>query len=271
MSFVDKIKRSFKKKRVRIPVLILFLFFVGTFLWRACNSEVLVASKTYLLARSSNLAPIRIEGKEPNLLAFESDLLTQIAIDEKLKINILTVSTLDLFRPLDEEYYDAILVTIEPDPLMKEKYYISQPLLNVGPILLVPSSSNIHSLEELEGKGIGVGIESTSPLVFRFSQKDLVLVSYPHLISALEDLDKGIIGGVIIDPVLGYTYTEGFYKNRLKVATAPLTDLAIRVVARDTREGKYLIEHFDQGLKKIKDTGQYKELIKKWELIEPLK
>lgn len=264
MSFTDKLKQLAAKRQFRIFFFVFLALLFLLILWRSCSGPERFNSKTYHIARSANLSPLKMEGKEPNLLAFESDLIQEIAKEEKLKILLYTVSYTNLFDPLNKDEYDGALMVLDPNSYMKELYYISDPIFYGGPVLIVPESSTVTSLKELQGKGIG--IESGSPLIFKLSQENQLLVSYTSMISALEDLDKGILSGVILDANLAYTYTEGFYKNKLKIATAPLTELGIRLVAKDTSDGKYLVEQFNEGLKKIKENGKFLSLIRKWEL-----
>ena len=261
------IKRLFTRKKVKVYLSIIFLIIIVLFLWRGCRGPLLTPKKTYLIARSENLAPLKMQGKEPNFLAFESDIVAEVAALENLKFRLITVGAINLFDPLNQDYYDAILLALEPDSMMKERYYISDSMFDSGAVLVVPSTSNVTTLKEIQGQGIG--IESGSSLIFKLSQQDLLLVSYSNMISALDDLDRGIIAGVIMDSNLAYVYTNGFYKDRLKVASSPLTNLGVRIVARDTPEEGYFIEHFNEGLKKLRENGRYDELIEKWELIHP--
>ena len=266
MAIFSKLKGLFQKKLIRLLLLLLVLGFLGTFVWRACN-QVENGQKIYIIGRSTNLAPLKFEGKEPNVLAFESDIITSIAQKEKLRIHLATVNDTNLFIALNQEVYDAIIAAVEPTPFMKERYAISEPFFYGGPVLIVREDSTATTLQELQGRGIA--IETGSPMIFKLSQENLLLVSYKNMISALEDLNRGVIEGVILEANLAYTYTGGFYKDKLKVATSPLTDLGLRLIAHKNSSGEYLINHFDKGLKEIEESGDYAKFIDKWELIEP--
>lgn len=261
------LKKFWSKKTFRIFVRFVLPLLVILAVWRACSENGAQHRKNYVIARGTNLSPLKFEGKEPNVMAFESDILSEIARSQKLRISLVTVNDPNLFVPLDQDYYDAILAVVEPNSLMYTRYYISEPILYGGPVLITRANSTATSLKELQGRGIA--IEASSPLIFRLSQDDLLLVSYKNMISALEDLVHGVIDGVIMEANLAYTYTSGFYKNRLKVATPPLTDVGIRLIARDTKEGEYLIEHFNKGLLELESGGAFGDFVKKWELIEP--
>lgn len=266
MGILSKLKGLRKKRWVRILTFLLLLGFLGTFAWRACN-QVEIRQKIFIIARSANLAPLKFEGKEPNVLAFESDVITSVAQQKKLRVHLVTLNVTDLFTPLDQENYDAVIAAVDPNPLMRERYALSEPIFYGGPVLIVREESDVTSLQELQGRGIA--IESGSPMIFKLSQQNLLLVSYQNMISALEDLNRGVIEGVILEANLAYTYTKGFYKDKLKVATSPLTGLGLRLIARKDTSGEFLINQFNEGLKELQESGEYAKFIEKWELIEP--
>src|SRR6476620_8050288 len=121
MGIFSKLKSFFQKKWVRIFLLLLLAGFAGMFIWRACN-VIELRQKIYVIGRSANLAPLKFEGKEPNVLAFESDILTDIGVKEKLRVHLVTLSDTNLFYSLDRGAYDAIIIPVEPTSLMKERY-----------------------------------------------------------------------------------------------------------------------------------------------------
>jgi polar amino acid transport system substrate-binding protein len=59
------------------------------------------------------------------------------------------------------------------------------------------------------------------------------------------------------------------FPGKLKVATPQLIDLGIRLIARKDEQGEHLVEHFNQGLAKVKEEGEYERLFKRWELVSP--
>jgi ABC-type amino acid transport substrate-binding protein len=226
--------------------------------------------RQYHIIRSNNWAPLEFFGKEPNMGAFVDELIYEIAAEEQLQITLSASKELDpqgLFILLDAGQYDAIVVTFSPNTFIKDKYLISNPIYNAGPVLIVSSSSNATSLKDLQGRGIG--IKNGSSLAFEIGRESSMLISYDSMISALEDVDKNIIAGVIMDAELAEIYIHGFYKDRLKIATSPLTDLGLRLVAVRSDEGKLLIQKFNEGLTKAEKDGEFEKLIQKWGLTNP--
>jgi ABC-type amino acid transport substrate-binding protein len=263
MAFFGKL-RQLLKSRILLGIFALFLLLM---LIRACMGPILLISGPYHIAYSINWSPIQLSGKEANLQAFMDELVTTIAEDERLPIRLATFLSGDLLNRLNDEEYDAILLTVSLSPYIKERYEISKPIFIAGPVLVVPASSSVTSLEQLKGKPIGIGKDS--PLSFKLASQypDLLLVTYDNTLNALNELGNQSIYGVIMEAQLAYTYIQVLFNGKLKVATPPLMDLGIRLITHKNERGKYLIEHFDAGLDKLKASGEYTKLLHKWALI----
>lgn len=235
------------------------------FLIRSCANNIILHQRIYYIAQSNNWSPLELYGHEADMSAFISELLTRISEDEKLQLHSSVVGSTDMFAVLQSGQYDAILATFTTNSFLKEQYFISDPIYMAGPVLIVTEDSKIASTKELEGKA--VGIRRGSSWNFKLSQDSaLLLIPYDNMIIALDDLEKNILGGVIMEAELAYVYTKGFYKGILKVATAPLTDLALRLVTKKKKGEEDLILHFNAGLKKLEENGSYEQLITRWSL-----
>lgn len=236
---------------------------------KACTGKGVLENKTYHIARTTSWYPIQLSGKEDNMRGFVDELITEIVQDEKLKADIVAFRNADLFRMLDNDEYDAILLTLTVDSFLKERYAVSDSMFAAGPVLVVAQDSKVTTLEQLKGRPIGVGKDS--PISFRLASlhPDLLLITFENIISALNDLEIGSVAGVIMEAQLAYTYTQALFPGKLKVATEPLIDLGIRLIARKSEHGQYLIQHFNAGLTRQKEDGDYERLLKRWELVSP--
>lgn len=245
------------------------LIILCIFLVRACMGP-LIERKVYYIARSSNWGALGLFGKEPNMSAFIDELLSLIAAKEHFKYYLSVSKTLsgeDIFKLLDSNQYDAILVTFSPVDYLKDKYLISEPIYRAGPVLLVNINSIVHSLKDFNGKPIA--IKQGSAQLYQLRREAGFFVSYDNMINALDDLEKNIIGGVIMEVELAQFYVNGFYKGKIKVATTPLTDIALRLVAKKSKSEEILINKFNEGLQAAEKDGSFKELMTKWNLTTP--
>ena len=232
----------------------------------SCSSNSFAESKIYHIGRDSSWYPLDLRGKEISLVGFANDLLDIISQEQGFRVHTFEVGPSALFDGLDAGNYDGVLSSLTPNFMNQEKYAFSDPFYLVGPVLIVPVSSQAHSLKDMEGRIIG--IESGSLQVFNIPEPpNVVMVPYNTASEALENLDKNVIDGVILDALRAYVSTEGFYAGRLKVVSSPLTNKGLRLITRKDPEHLNLISRFNEGLKAIKNQGTYAELVKKWGLI----
>ncbi len=262
------LRRLVQLKSIRFIAISLGLIFVVLMLVHFCSSSSDSSAKFYRLARSTTWSSLDLSGKEPNMRAFTDELINDIAFSEKLTIRLMTQNQANLLEGLEGKFFDAILMIVTPNAVLTEKYNMSNPVFITGPVLIVAKNSLVKSLTDLEGKSIGVSRNSS--YIFKLNQvANLYLVSYDNMVAALEDVVLGNLSGVVMNAQLAYTYTQAFYKDQLQVVTKPLTDEGIRLLTLWGKPGDYLIEHFNTGLKQLKDTGEYERLINKWDLNNP--
>lgn len=226
------------------------------------------AKDVYTIARDTSWYPMRLMGKEKNLLGFADELLFEIGKSEKFGIQFVTASSNTLFTQLNDKKYDAILTSIPLSSRQKEYYEVSQPIYLTGPVLLVHVNSEVHDLDELENQVIGV--ELGASVVFDLEHyPDLIISPYENILFALENLSNGQIDGVIMGLVPASVYTNSFYRGKLKIATAPMTKQGIRLVTLRTPEGTTLVEEFNEGLESLRSETEYQSLLRKWGLVDP--
>lgn len=245
------------------------LVVAAAFLWlliRVFSSGYSPGVQTYIVARDNTWYPIDLRGRERNMVGFANDLIQEIGSIEGFRVQVFDVGRNGLIDGLNTGRFDAILSTMEPNIVNRKRYAFSQPFYLIGPVLVVPENSSITSLSDLKGKILG--IESSALPSFRIPEApDVVVIPYDTISKALERLDNNTIDAVFMDVLRAYVFTEGFYRGRLKVATLPLTDRGLRLVALNDLNSLLLISQFDDGLQKLKDSGRYGELIEQWGLI----
>lgn len=229
--------------------------------YRACTRS-LVSSHIFRIARPSDWNFLELTGKEKNLQAFTDDLLLMIARAQGLRIEIFSLSERSLLRALDQELYDGIVSYTTPNPVNQQRYIFSEPLYLFGQVLIVGSQSKVTSLNQLQKKLVGIkrGIfASQIPGIY-----GTILTPYDNVGSALSDLDRDRIDGVILDAWSAYVYTQGYYNGKIKVVSEPLTDEGLRLITRQGFIAQEWIEAFNEQLEAFKKDGTYAQLLDKW-------
>lgn len=256
------------KKLVRNAGMSLLIILVLLGIMRACFfSSSRSLSSYYLIARNINWNDFHFSGKEPNVQAFAEELILAASKEAHLRVQFVTANPNTLLEDLRANRYDAVFTFMVPNSLNQEIYYFSDPLYLLGSVLVVNENSDVHTLEEMEGKIVGILSESSS--IYDVEHyPSVIIVTYENINTALNDLANERIDGVILDSWSAHVNTHGFYANKLKVATIPFTRQGLRLATLVETEEEEFIKSLNDGIERVKASGLYQKLIHKWDLYE---
>jgi polar amino acid transport system substrate-binding protein len=212
--------------------------------------------------------PLDFGIRDNNVTAFSTELLTEIGKKEKIPFVKVSVNSSDLMEGLQKGKYEAILSSMRPYIFNRDLFDFSDIYLALGPVLVVPSRSTIHSLQELDGKEIAVLEGSSYDQILEKSQ-GVIIRYYDSIPKALNDILLGTVDGAIIDILSAAAYCRDLYEGELKIATAPLNDEGLRLVVKHQTAAD-MIKGFNAGLAHMKKDGSYAKLLDKWGLQESL-
>ncbi len=202
--------------------------------------------------------------RDDTVSAFSTELLTEIGHIEDLAFVKVTVSWDDLIEGLKGGEYEAILSSMSPYLFNEKEFSFSAIYLPLGPVLVVPANSSIHSMTDLAEKQIAIIGDPSDDLFLR--QIPGVLVRYyPSDAVALNAMINGTIDGALIDVITATAYCNDLYQGSIKIVSDPLTDKGLRLITL-YGQSEDLIKKFDEGLHKMKSDGRYKKLLHKWSL-----
>lgn len=229
---------------------------------RGCSSSHF-HNNLYTIGQDVQWSSLNVMNKERELSAFNLDLLSAIAKQENVKFNLFPIANHALIRLLETKELDGIISSLPPTPINQNSYTFSAPFFPLGPVLITSAKSPLKGWNETAVKIIGV--QSNAQMLLDL-EKDasIQLRLYDNILSALADLDDRRIDGVIFPALPAYIYTNTFYEGKLKIATAPLTDESLRLIALKNERGQQLIDTFNQGLKELQTNGTYHQLLSSW-------
>ncbi len=234
-------------------ILSIFLFLAG------CGIQS--NNGTYKIGIDPTWYPLQMEGKDAQVMAFSNEILQEIAKTEKLELKTTRVSWDNIESGLIKKQYDAMLSSKQPYNFYEKQFGFSDPYLMTGPVLLVPTNASFQGMQGLE---IGV-IERSSDIALLEKTPGIILRTYESIPQMLNDVVAGHIAGGVIHVLMAESYTQDLYQGKLKIATPPLDDEGIRVVTLFSQNND-LINYFNDGLKELKKSGKYLNLLQKWGL-----
>lgn len=268
----DSIKSLFSSRLVKIFASVILLL-LAIIMIRSCSHVEKIHHAPYKIGRDTNWYPIQLLGKEKYLVAFTNDIIAHIGSENSLKFQWFDTSYRSINEGLENGTYDLILTTMRPTVVNQERYLFSEIVFECGPVLIVKQGSKATSLDDMKGQTIGI-LSGLSPVFNAVKMAgahnfNLLVVTYPSIHEAINDLSNNLIDGVIIDAMPAYNLTQGFFAGALKVITPPFTDEGLRFVALRKAHLEDIIQIINTSIDEMHTTGLYKTLITKWNLLDP--
>lgn len=132
--------------------------------------------------------------------------------------------------------------------------------------VIVPADSDIASVEDLEGKHIGVQLGTTGDIIVGDTIKDATAGQYNKAVDAVNDLLNGRVDAVIIDKNPAQVFGEQ-YKDELKLLDGESEAFgfekeyyAIALPKGDTE----LAKKINDALAELKEDGTFDELVSQY-------
>lgn len=209
----------------------------------------------FLCGRDVSWQGISLSNRENQVNAFLDELIAEISFSQKTEMQIQENSPHTLFKDLKEGKKHAVFSSIALTDESKAIFDFSSPILFLGPVLIVRKEDRYNSLKDLEGKKVAV---STADKTFlKVQKKEAVQFKhYDDLHLALQDLSSGKVEAALLPTFQAHTIVPQRFPYSLRIASAPLTEDAIRLVTLKGQEKK-LLTLFNKGLKKLKKAGIY--------------
>lgn len=244
----------------RISKFIVSLFFAFLFLV-GCSGG---SSKHFRIGVDPFWFPLELDGRENQVTAFSTELLTAIGKIEKTPLVKVSVGSDNLLLGLKTKKYEAMLSSMPPYLFNQKEFSFSDLYLQMGPVLVVGATSSIHGLKQLNGREVAIVAGSSHELLLE-KTAGVLIRNFDSIPLALNAIVHGTVDAALIDILPATAYVQDLYQGKLKIVTAPLNDQGLRLITLHN-QAPYLIKAFNAGLKKLKQSGEYDKLLKKWGL-----
>jgi len=207
------------------------------------------------------------QGKPGNYTGFDIELMEAIAEKIGRKAEFQDTSFETIFRDVQQGKFEAVISAATITDEREKAVDFSNPYYLSEQAVLVKEGSSIKSLEELEGKTVGVQQGTTGQELAKEEIGGAEIRPYPEGPDAVNALKSGTVEGVVIDAPVAQNAVEksGGVEIAEKVPTEE--EYGIAVGQGETE----LLEEINQGLKEVQEDGTYKKIYEKWFHLEPPK
>ncbi|MEG1254782.1 ABC transporter permease subunit [Clostridium sp.] len=254
-----------KKKITIVIVFILLITIGGIGIFKNTNKET-NENKKLIVAMSGTYYPFTFSSGD-KVEGFDVDVWKEIGKRLGYDIEFKTASFSGLFGMLDSGKANTISNQITVTPERQEKYYFADPYVYSGAQIVVQkgNSKGINSVEDLDGKTIGVDLGSNYEQIVK--EKDINqtidIVTYQSTDAAFNDLLLGRIDGVVIDKISALV-TINEKGLELELAGEPIEEIQNAFPFQKTDENKELVKEVNKVLSDMNIDGTLEKISKKW-------
>lgn len=225
-------------------------------------SETPVApGKTYLIATDTTFAPFEFQDADGNFVGIDMDLLKAIAEDQGFQYEIQVLGFDASLQSVQSGQSDGMIAGMSITDARKEIFDFSDPYFDSGVVMGIKADNEeIKGYEDLKGKNVAIkkGTEGAAFAESIMDQYGFTVTYFADSSNMYEDVKSGNSAACFEDyPVLGYAISQ---------------DIGLKIVTEMERGNSYgfavnkgrnpeLIEMFNAGLKNLRDSGRYQEIL----------
>ncbi|MGP5310348.1 transporter substrate-binding domain-containing protein [Vreelandella alkaliphila] len=213
------------------------------------------AKEAFVFAMDGHYPPFNTRQGQ-RVYGFDVDIGTAIALQMGMRPEPTVNPWQTLIAALKSDRFDAIIGSMAITEERQKEVAFSAPYYTSGAQVFVNEGSDISSLDELEGKRIGVLVSSTFQGIAREITDDIQ--TYPSDVTALNDLTiQGRLDAVITDQLVGeYSINENNLPIQ-KLGDPLYIDQMGIAVNKDDRE---LLDRINEALADIMENGTYADI-----------
>ncbi|MGM0124051.1 amino acid ABC transporter amino acid-binding/permease [Enterococcus sp. AZ194] len=219
------------------------------------------AEKKYTIGTDSTFAPFEFKTPEGEYTGIDIDLLTEIAKDQNFAFILKPVGFDTSVQGVQSNQLDAMIAGMSITDERKETFDFSEPYFDSGIQMAVSSSNDkIKSFDDLKGQTVAakVGTQSANFLEENKEKYGYTIKSFDAADALYSAINSNTVQAIFDDyPVLGYAINQG---QKLTLVDEPQFGSAYGFAVKKG-QNKELLEKFNAGLKKLKASGRYDEII----------
>jgi polar amino acid transport system substrate-binding protein len=207
------------------------------------------------------------QGRPPDYEGFEIDLMNEIANRLGLETEYKDTPFDTIFRDLSQDKFDVAIAGSTITPEREKVVDFGNPWFLTEQSLLVQEGSDIQTIDDLEGKTVGVQKGTTGEAYINDNGNADDVRSYPEIDTAFNALVAGQVDAVMFD--LSGTEEAARTLEGLEVAESYNTGEFLAPAY--TEDNQALREAANEAFEEMKDDGTLADAYQQWFKIEPPK
>ncbi|MGB9793299.1 MAG: basic amino acid ABC transporter substrate-binding protein, partial [Thermacetogeniaceae bacterium] len=222
----------------------------------------------YTVAMEASFAPFEFrDEKTGELKGFDVDLMNAIAKAEGFDVDYKDMGFDGIIASVQTGSVDMAISGISITDKRKEQVDFSLPYYMSGLAIAVSKDNNtIKSIKDLEGKRIAVQIATTGA-DYAAKIPGAKITTFDHVTEALMEIKNGGADALINDYPVSYYYIKMNGNKDFKILKERITSEPYGIIVK--KGNTKLLNMINDGLLKLKKSGEYAKIYKKWFDEEP--
>ncbi len=219
---------------------------------------------TFILGLDDSFPPMGFRNENNEIVGFDIDVAKEVCKRLGVELVLQPISWTAKEQELNSYNIDCIWNGMSVDDDRKEKMSLSMSYLENSMCFVVKTDNSITTLQELEGKKVGVQSGSTAEKILQEAEiysKLAEVVSYADNVTAFMDLEINQVDAVFLDNVVANYYIATNNKPYVVLSEALANEeYAIGFRKQDTE----LCNKINEILVGMKQDGSLAEISTKW-------
>lgn len=208
--------------------------------------------------------PMEFRDDNNDLVGFDIDFANALGAEMGVEIEFKPTAWDGIFSALNSEKYDVIISSVSITEERLEGFEFSKPYLSNGQVIVVkPGDTSINTAADLEGKLVGVQIETTADIAATKQLEDITfeLKRYDDIIQTFTDMKTGRLDAIVVDYAVAIDYTA---KNPgdYEITSAQLTNEPIGVCIK--KGNTELKSKVDAAIVALQEKGTLVPISEEW-------
>ncbi|EOH99311.1 His/Glu/Gln/Arg/opine family amino ABC transporter, permease, 3-TM region [Enterococcus haemoperoxidus ATCC BAA-382] len=241
-----------------------FIVMMASLLTFTLGQNAQAEEKTYNIGTDLTFAPFEFQDSKGEYVGIDVDLLHAIAEDQDFKVNLKPLGFDSAIQAVQSKQVDGMIAGMSITDERKKSFDFSESYFDSGLQMAVKKGNDkIKNYEDLKGKTVAakVGTESATFLEKNQEKYGYTIKNFDDATGLYQSLENGEADAIFDDyPVLGYAITNG---QKLQLVGKKETGSSYGFAVKKG-QNKELIEKFNAGLKELKSSGKYEDIVGKY-------
>jgi len=217
---------------------------------------ILVEEGKFYVGTEAQFPPFEIRTSDGGFYGF--DIAMAEALGEEMGLEVVFIDTdfASIIASLNADKFDVAISAMTITAERAESVNFSDAYFEAGLSLAVPFDSDITSVEDLDGKTIGVQLGTTGD-IYASELENVTVKRYAHAPDAFMDMKNGNLDAVVNDDVVSQPYVAQ-YPNDFKIIEGLLTVEEYGIAI--PKDNPVLLQMVNDALQALRDNGTYDEI-----------